>query len=127
MRVPCDRFSELCRDKLLLPSGTEYTPALHPTQLYEAVLEGLALFLILWIFSAKPRPAMAVSGLFLIGYGLFRFAIEFVRMPDAHIGFLAFGWLTMGQLLTLPMLLGGVILMALAYRDKWSKDRAAIS
>jgi phosphatidylglycerol:prolipoprotein diacylglycerol transferase len=118
MRVPCDRFSELCRDKLLLPSGTEYTPALHPTQLYEAGLEGIALFVILWLFSAKPRPTMAVSALFLVVYGLFRFAVEFVRMPDAHMGHLAFGWLTMGQLLTLPMLLGGAILLGLAYRNR---------
>lgn len=118
MRVPCEGFSELCREKLLLPAGTEYTPGLHPTQLYEAGLEGIALFLILWVFSDKPRPVMAVSGLFLISYGLFRFAVEFVRMPDAHIGHLAFGWLTMGQLLTVPMLLGGVILMGLAYRNR---------
>jgi phosphatidylglycerol:prolipoprotein diacylglycerol transferase len=58
---------------------------------------------------------MAVSGLFLLLYGLFRFAVEFVRQPDAHIGYLAFDWLTMGQLLTLPMLLAGAILLMLAY------------
>jgi phosphatidylglycerol:prolipoprotein diacylglycerol transferase len=58
---------------------------------------------------------MAVSGLFLLLYGLFRFSVEFVRLPDAHIGYLAFDWLTMGQLLTLPMLLGGALLLALAY------------
>ncbi len=116
MRVSCDRFFELCRDKLQLPPGTDYTPPLHPTQLYEALLEGLVLFLILWLFSSKPRPAMAVSGLFLVCYGLFRFTIEFMRMPDAHIGYLAFDWLTMGQLLTLPMLAGGLSLLVLAYR-----------
>jgi len=116
MRVSCDRFFELCRDKLHLPPGTDYTPPLHPTQLYEALLEGLALFLILWLFSARPRPTMAVSGLFLVCYGLFRFAVEFVRMPDAHIGYLVFGWFTMGQLLTLPMLAGGLLLLVLAYR-----------
>jgi len=92
--------------------------ARHPSQLYEAGLEGLALFLILWLYSARPRPVMSVSALFLIGYGVFRFAIEFVRLPDAHLGYLAFGWLTMGQVLTLPMLVFGCILLWLAYRGQ---------
>ncbi len=90
----------------------------HPSQLYELALEGVVLFLLLWWFARKPRPMMAVSGLFLIGYGAFRFLIEFVRMPDAHIGYLAFDWLTMGHILTLPMLLFGAVLMTLAYRHK---------
>jgi len=89
--------------------------ARHASQLYEACLEGLALFVILWLFSAKPRPVMSVSALFLIGYGVFRFGVEFVRLPDAHIGYLAFGWLTMGQVLTLPMLLLGFFLLWRAY------------
>ncbi len=88
----------------------------HATQLYEAGLEGLALFLILWIYSSRPRPMMAVSGLFLIGYGVFRFAVEFLRLPDVQIGYLAFGWVTMGQVLTIPMLIAGLILLTLAYR-----------
>ena len=88
----------------------------HPSQLYEAVLEGVLLFIILWWFSARSRPLMAVSGLFLAGYGLFRFAVEFVREPDAQLGYLGFGWLTMGQLLSAPMLLAGLTLLALAYR-----------
>jgi len=88
----------------------------HPSQLYEAVLEGLVLFLLLWLYSAKPRPTLAVSGLFLMGYGTFRFVVEFVRLPDAHIGYLAFGWLTMGQILTVPMLLLGAFLMTKAYQ-----------
>lgn len=117
MRVSCDRFAALCRDKLQLPEGTAFTPPLHPTQLYESLLEGLLLFLILWLYSSRPRPVMAVSGLFLLGYGVFRFLVELVRMPDAHIGYLAFGWLTMGQLLTLPMLAGGLLLLGLAYRN----------
>ena len=83
---------------------------------YEALLEGLVLFLVLWIFSSKPRPTMAVSGLFLLAYGLFRFAVEFVRLPDEHIGYLAWGWLTMGHLLTLPMIICGAVFMAYAYR-----------
>jgi len=88
----------------------------HPSQLYQAALEGLALFIILWLYSARPRPTMAVSGLFLIGYGCFRFIVEFARQPDAHLGFLAFGWLTMGQLLSLPMIILGIIFMLMAYR-----------
>ncbi len=90
--------------------------ARHPSQLYEALLEGLLLFLILWFFSARPRPVMAVSGLFMIGYGAFRFLVEFFRMPDAHIGYLAFDWFTMGQLLSLPMVVFGLGLMLWAYR-----------
>ena len=113
MRVPCQLVPRLCQ--LPIESG-DRTPPLHPSQLYEAALEGVALFAILWWFSSKPRPTMAVSGLFLLGYGAFRFAVEFVRLPDAHIGYLAFGWLTMGQLLTLPMILAGAALIGLAYR-----------
>jgi len=90
--------------------------ARHPSQLYEAALEGLVLFTALWLYSARPRPTMSVAGLFLLLYGLARFAVEFVRLPDAHIGYLAFGWFTMGQLLTLPMIAGGLLMLALAYR-----------
>lgn len=89
----------------------------HPSQLYEAALEGIALFIILWIFSKKPRPLMAVSGVFLVGYGFFRFLAEFFRTPDTHLGFIAFDWLTMGQLLTLPMLIVGIVLLRLAYKN----------
>lgn len=90
--------------------------ARHPSQLYQFALEGVALFVILWLYSRKPRPTMAVSGLFAACYGLFRFLVEFVRVPDAQLGYLAFGWLTMGQLLSLPMILGGLGLMLWAYR-----------
>nr|MBO2509164.1 prolipoprotein diacylglyceryl transferase [Gammaproteobacteria bacterium] len=90
--------------------------ARHPSQLYQFALEGVALFAILWIYSRKPRPTMAVSGLFALCYGIFRFIVEFVRVPDAQLGYLAFGWLTMGQMLCLPMVLGGLILMLWAYR-----------
>ncbi|MEH6502310.1 MAG: prolipoprotein diacylglyceryl transferase [Cycloclasticus sp.] len=92
----------------------------HPSQLYEAALEGFVLFMILWFYSNKPRPTMAVSGLFLIGYGVFRFSVEFVRLPDVQLGYLAFGWLTMGQLLTVPMLLLGSYLMFKAYKKERS-------
>lgn len=92
----------------------------HPSQLYEALLEGLVLFLILWVFSAKRRPTMSVSGLFLMCYGVFRIFIEFFRQPDWNVGYIAFGWLTEGQLLSLPMVLLGAVLFVLAYRKKGS-------
>jgi phosphatidylglycerol:prolipoprotein diacylglycerol transferase len=88
----------------------------HPSQLYQALLEGVALFVIVWLYSRHPRPTMAVSGVFLGAYGVFRFAIEFIRVPDAHIGYLAFGWVTMGQVLSAPMVIAGGILVWLAYR-----------
>jgi phosphatidylglycerol:prolipoprotein diacylglycerol transferase len=88
---------------------------LHPSQLYEAALEGLVMFAILWWFTSKPRWRLAPSGLFLTLYGLFRFAVEFVRVPDADIGYIAFGWLTMGQILSLPMLAAGLAMLAFAY------------
>ena len=87
----------------------------HPTQLYEALLEGVVLFLLLWLYSARPRPVMAVSAMFLVGYGTARMIVEFFRLPDAHIGYLAFGWFTMGMLLTVPMILAGFLLFWLAY------------
>ena len=87
----------------------------HASQLYEALLECLVLFVILWTYSARPRPTMVVTGLFLLCYGVCRFLVEFVRLPDAHIGYLAFGWVTLGQVLTLPMILGGIAMMFLAY------------
>lgn len=89
--------------------------ARHPSQLYQAFLEGLVLFIIIYWFSAKPRPRLAVSALFLICYGVFRFGVEFVREPDAHIPDLLFGWMTRGQLLTLPMIIAGVGIFVWAY------------
>ncbi len=88
----------------------------HPSQLYQFALEGVLLFVILWFYSARPRPAMAVSGLFLICYGSFRFVVEFFRQPDAHLNFVALNWVTMGQLLSLPMMIGGLALLIAAYR-----------
>src|SRR5258706_1339906 len=87
----------------------------HPSQLYEFALEGVALFALLWWFSARPRPRGQVSALFLIGYGVFRFIAEFGREPDSFLGYLAFG-LTMGQWLCLPMIAGGIWLLAWARR-----------
>tara|TARA_B100000579_G_scaffold60556_1_gene44041 strand:+ start:1854 stop:2639 length:786 start_codon:yes stop_codon:yes gene_type:complete len=88
--------------------------SLHATQLYEAFLEGLVLFLILWFFTEKNRPKMHSSALFLITYGIFRFFIEFYRIPDAHLNYLAFGWVTMGQVLTAPMIIIGMTMFILA-------------
>jgi phosphatidylglycerol:prolipoprotein diacylglycerol transferase len=88
----------------------------HPSQLYEALLEGLVLFIILWTFSSRPRPYMAVTGMFLLFYGIFRSFVEFFREPDADIGYLAMGWLTMGQLLSLPMIVAGAAMLFLASR-----------
>ena len=88
----------------------------HPSQLYEFALEGVALFTILWLFSARPRPTGAVSGMFLVCYGVFRFFIEFFRVPDAQLGYLAFGWLTMGQVLSVPMVLFGIGLLIWSHR-----------
>jgi len=99
----------------------------HPSQLYEALLEGLVLFIILWVYSARPRPTMAVSGLFLVGYGTFRFLVEFTRTPDAQLGFIAFDWLTMGQALSAPMVAIGAAMMWWAYRrDKARKSTTGV-
>jgi phosphatidylglycerol:prolipoprotein diacylglycerol transferase len=83
----------------------------HPSQLYEAFLEGVVLFALVWIYSSRPRKPGAVGGLFLAGYGIARFAVEFVREPDSHLGPVAFGWMTMGQLLSLPMIIVGIWLL----------------
>jgi|SRR5690554_68825 len=90
----------------------------HPSQLYQFALEGVALFTLLWIYSNKPRPAIAVTGLFGIGYGCARIGAEFFREPDAHIGYLAGNWLTMGMLLSLPMVAAGAAMMVWAYRKQ---------
>lgn len=87
----------------------------HPSQLYEFFLEGVVLLLILNVFIRKPRPAGAVSGLFLFGYGSFRFIVEYFREPDAHLGLFG-GWISMGQILSLPMVIAGVLMMLWAYK-----------
>ena len=89
----------------------------HPSQLYQFGLEGLLLFAILWVYSARARPAGAVSGAFLLGYGAFRFAAEYFREPDNFLGLLAFD-LSMGQWLSLPMIVAGAGLLAWAYRRR---------
>ncbi|GAB3525656.1 MULTISPECIES: prolipoprotein diacylglyceryl transferase [Photobacterium] len=89
----------------------------HPSQLYEFFLEGLVLLIILNLFIRKPRPAGAVSGLFLFGYGSFRFIVEYFREPDAHLGLFG-GWISMGQILSLPMVIGGLLMMLWAYKTQ---------
>lgn len=93
---------------MIFPSGGNIPR--HPSQLYELILEGLVLFTLVWWYSSKPRPLGAVSGVFLIGYALSRIFVEFFRQPDYQLGYLAFGWLTMGQILSIPMFLIGLYL-----------------
>lgn len=81
----------------------------HPSQLYQALLEGLLLFVLLWLYARKPHYRAQVSALFLVGYGVFRFIAEFWREPDAYLGFLSFGW-SMGQWLSAPMVVVGLVL-----------------
>ena len=88
----------------------------HPSQLYEFLLEGVLLFIIIWWFSAKTRPRFAVTGLFLLCYGMFRFMAEFFRQPDPQLGFVVWGWLTRGQELSLPMIVAGALIVWWAYR-----------
>lgn len=90
----------------------------HASQLYEFALEGVVLFIILWWFSNKQRPVGAISAIFLIGYGSFRFLVEYTRQPDEHLGFLQLG-LTMGQWLSLPMVLIGIWMLRAAYQMKF--------
>jgi phosphatidylglycerol:prolipoprotein diacylglycerol transferase len=101
---------------MAFPQSGDLQPR-HPSQLYHVGLEGLALFAILWLFTSRPRPRGAASGVFLIGYGTFRFITEYFREPDAGI----FGQsytISMGQWLSLPMILIGVSLLVFAYRKK---------
>lgn len=115
--LPAD-LADLPADALrkLHETGALDAYARHPSQLYQAFLEGVLMFAVLWWFSRKPRPRYAVSGVFALLYGVFRFIVEFVREPDAHIGYLAFGWLTMGQVLSIPLVLIGLWLLWLSRR-----------
>lgn len=92
--------------------------ARYPSQLAQALLEGLVLFLILYFYSKKPRPRYAVSGMFALFYGIFRFSVEFIREPDQQIGFIAWDWLTMGQLLSVPVIAVGILLLAMSRKQK---------
>lgn len=88
----------------------------HPSQLYQFALEGVILFCILWLFSKKTKPRYCVSGMFLLFYGVFRILVEFVREPDSQIGYLAFNWVTQGQVLSLPMVIGGIVLIMIGFK-----------
>lgn len=109
-RVPMDQLRSLHE------SGALDRFARHPSQLYQMALEGIVMMAILLLYSRKPRPRYAVSGMFALLYGLFRFAVEFVREPDAHMGYLALGWVTMGQVLSLPLVAVGLVLLWLSRR-----------
>ncbi|MDR6643881.1 MULTISPECIES: prolipoprotein diacylglyceryl transferase [Rhodanobacteraceae] len=104
---------------MIFPHAPDALPR-HPNPLYEFALEGVVMFVVLWIFSMKPRPRYAVSGMFGLLYGCFRFIIEFVRVPDAQLGYLAFGWVTMGQILSLPLIALGILLLALSRRAPYA-------
>ena len=95
----------------------------HPSQLYEAFLEGVVLFFLLRLVAVKGKFVGAVSATFLIAYGIIRISIEFVREPDQHIGYLAFGWVTMGQVLSVPMILAGIIILGIAYSERAQRLR----
>lgn len=111
-------YSNLPMEELrkLHASGVLDAYARHPSQLYQAAWEGVVMFLALYVYSRKPRPRYAVSGVFALLYGAFRFLVEFVRVPDEKLGYLAFGWVTMGQVLSLPLILVGLALLWLSRR-----------
>lgn len=94
----------------------------HPSQLYEFLLEGGILFIVLWFMSKKKRPEKTISAWFLIGYGTTRFFVEFFREPDRHLGFIAFDWVTMGQLLSLPMIFFGIGLLIYSRTKELTHD-----
>lgn len=112
-------------DLALIPSHPQWQSLLdtygvlprHPSQLYELLLEGVVLFIIINIYIRKPRPIASVSGLFLIGYGAFRIIVEFFRQPDAQLGLFG-GVISMGQILSIPMIVAGIAMMIWAYRAK---------
>lgn len=113
--------------ELMMEVNGQYLLPRHPSQLYEAFAEGLLLFLFLWWYSAKPRPRMAASAIFLLGYGVSRFIIEFFRQPDADQGFILLGWMTKGQILSTPMIIIGFVLLVYAYKRgiyDWGKQAA---
>jgi phosphatidylglycerol:prolipoprotein diacylglycerol transferase len=99
---------------MIFPQAPDHQPR-HPSQLYEVGTEGILLFILVWWFARKPRPDGAISGVFLIGYGLARFAVEFTREPDDFLGLLALN-LSMGQWLSIPMILFGISIVVWAYR-----------
>jgi len=122
MKLSCEQFPP---DRFVDFAGPLCFSPRHPSQLYEMIFEGLLLFVLLWLISAKPRPVMTVSGYFLMLYGVARTGVEFIRLPDAHIGYLLnTDWLTRGIVLSVPMIIFGIGFIIFAHR----KNRnAAIS
>jgi phosphatidylglycerol:prolipoprotein diacylglycerol transferase len=115
MKLSCEQFPA---DRYVDFAGPLCFSPRHPSQLYEMVFEGLLLFVVLWLISAKPRPVMMVSGYFLLLYGIARSGVEFVRLPDAHIGYLLnTDWLTRGIVLSAPMIIFGVVFIVFAHRN----------
>jgi phosphatidylglycerol---prolipoprotein diacylglyceryl transferase len=104
---------------MIFPTDALQLPR-HPSQLYELFFEGAVLFVMLYFFSQKPKPRYAVSGMFALGYGAFRFGVEFFREPDADKGYYL-GWMTMGQILSTPLMMVGVLLLLLAFRSSQPK------
>ncbi|MCW8998167.1 MAG: prolipoprotein diacylglyceryl transferase, partial [Kangiellaceae bacterium] len=96
----------------------------HPSMLYECILEGVVLFVILYFYSRSPKPRMAVSGVFALGYGVFRFVVEYWREPDDHLRELA-EFMSMGQILSLPMIIGGAALIFFAYKNNQPASKPA--
>ena len=122
MKLSCERFPA---DRYIDFAGPLCFSARHPTQLYQMLLEGLLLFVLIWIIASRPKPVMTVSGYFLMFYGMARISVEFIRLPDAHIGYLMqTNWLTMGILLSAPMIIAGLIFIVYA---RWNSRNAAIS
>lgn len=109
---------------MIFPAAGDHL-ARHPSTLYQAAGEGLLLFVLLWWFSHRPRPRLAVTGFFLAGYGVLRTLAEFVRQPDAHLGYLAGGWLTMGMVLTFPLIVLGVSFLVLSQRPGMAENQAS--
>lgn len=122
MKLSCEQFPP---DRYVDFAGPLCFSPRHPSQLYEMIFEGLLLFILLWLISAKPRPVMTVSGYFLMLYGVARTGVEFIRLPDAHIGYLLnTDWLTKGIVLSVPMIILGIGFIIFAHRK--NRD-AAIS
>jgi len=110
-----------------VPDASGVLVSRHASQLYEASLEGLLSFVLVWWFTAKPRPRLAPTGLFFIVYGCARFTVEWVRLPDANIGYLAGDWLTMGMVLTTPMIFIGAGLLVYAYGRNQTSGNLSVS
>ena len=122
IKLSCEQFPA---DRYIDFAGPLCFSARHPTQLYEMFLEGFLLFVLIWIISSRPKPVMTVTGYFLMLYGLARTSVEFIRLPDAHIGYLMqTNWLTKGIVLSAPMIIVGLIFIVYARREN---GNAAIS